>query len=189
VAPAGVRAGLLARIAEQVELQKAGQPALIQMKCNAIIDEEMVDALYRASIAGVPIDLWVRGICALRPGVPGMSETIRVRSVVGRFLEHSRIYAFGTGADDSRGEVWIGSADLMHRNLDRRVEVLVRVTDAAQQGELRDLIGMAMDARISSWWLGPDGTWTRHQLDDSGRPLADIQDLLIRARRGRATEA
>jgi polyphosphate kinase len=189
VAPTSVRAGLIARITEQVELQKAGQPALIQMKCNALIDEEMVDALYRASMAGVPIDLWVRGICALRPGVPGLSETIRVRSVVGRFLEHSRIYAFGTGAGDPTSDVWIGSADLMHRNLDRRVEVLVRVTDAAQQGELRDLVSLAMDSRISSWWLGPDGTWTRHQFDDAGSPLADIQDLMIRARRGRATEA
>ncbi len=189
VAPAGVRVGLIKRITEQVELQKAGQPALIQMKCNALIDEEMVDSLYRASVAGVPIDLWVRGICALRPGVPGLSETIRVRSVVGRFLEHSRIYAFGTGAGDSPGEVWIGSADLMHRNLDRRVEVLVRVADGAQRAELRDLINMAMDAGVSSWWLGPDGTWTRHQFDDSGGRLADIQDLLIRARRGRATEA
>jgi len=189
VAPAGVRAGLLKRIAEQVELQTSGEPALIQMKCNALIDEEMVDALYRASMAGVPIDLWVRGICALRPGMRGLSNTIRVRSVVGRFLEHSRIYAFGTGAGDSPGEVWIGSADLMHRNLDRRVEVLVRVTDAAPRGELRDLISLAMDTRISSWWLGSDGTWTRHEFDDSGGRLADIQDLLIRARRARPPEA
>ncbi|MBO0825766.1 MAG: polyphosphate kinase 1, partial [Actinobacteria bacterium] len=189
VAPTGLRSGLIAGITEQVELQQAGRPALIQMKCNALIDEDMIDALYRASMAGVPIDLWVRGICALRPGVPGLSETIRVRSVVGRFLEHSRIYAFGTGADDSPGEVWIGSADLMHRNLDRRVEVIVRVTDAGQRGELRDLISMAMDPRIASWWLGPDGSWSRHQFDDSGGPLADIQDLLIRSRRGRATEA
>jgi polyphosphate kinase len=139
-------------------------------------------------MAGVPIDLWIRGICAIRPGVPGLSETIRVRSVVGRFLEHSRIYAFGTGSGDSAGEVWIGSADLMHRNLDRRVEVLVRVRDEAQRAELRQLISLAMDARISSWWLSADGTWTRHQFDESGAPLADIQDLLIRSRRGRGTE-
>jgi polyphosphate kinase len=158
------------------------------MKCNAIIDEEMIDTLYRASMAGVPIDLWVRGICAIRPGVPGLSETIRVRSVVGRFLEHSRIYGFGTGSGDSPGEVWIGSADLMHRNLDRRVEVLVRVRDQAQRTELRQLISLAMDARISSWWLASDGSWTRHQFDESGAPLADIQDLLIRSRRGRGTE-
>jgi polyphosphate kinase len=121
--------------------------------------------------------------------MPGLSETIRVRSVVGRFLEHSRIYAFGTGAGGSPGEVWIGSADLMHRNLDRRVETLVQVNNGAQRAELRNLISMAMDERISSWWLGPDGTWTRHQFDDSGVRLADIQDLLIRARRARATEA
>ncbi len=189
VAPAGVRAGLIERIEEQVALQRAGQPALIQMKCNAIIDEEIVDALYRASMAGVPIDLWIRGICAIRPGVRGLSETVRVRSVVGRFLEHSRIYAFGTGSSDSPGEVWIGSADLMHRNLDRRVEVLVRVTDEGQRTELRQLLNMAMDERISSWWLRPDGAWTRHQFDDSGAPLADIQDLLIRSRRGRGAEA
>ncbi len=189
VAPTGVRAGLIERIGEQVGLQRAGQPALIQMKCNAIIDEEIIDALYRASMAGVPIDLWIRGICALRPGVPGLSDTIRVRSVVGRFLEHSRIYSFGRGASDSPGEVWIGSADLMHRNLDRRVEVLVRVADEAQQAELRQLLSLAMDARIASWWLHPDGGWTRHQFDESGAPLADVQDLLIRSRRGRGTEA
>ncbi|MGB6458258.1 MAG: RNA degradosome polyphosphate kinase [Streptosporangiaceae bacterium] len=189
VAPAGVRSGLIERIEEQVALHRSGRPALIQMKCNAIIDEETIDALYRASMAGVPIDLWIRGICAIRPGVPGLSETIRVRSVVGRFLEHSRIYAFGTGADDSPGEVWMGSADLMHRNLDRRVEVLVRVSDEAQRAELRRLVSLVMDARISSWWLHPDGSWTRHQFDESGAPLSDIQDLLIRSRRGRGTEA
>jgi polyphosphate kinase len=189
VAPAGVRTGLIERIEEQVGLHRDGLPALIQMKCNAIIDEEVIDALYRASIAGVPIDLWIRGICAIRPGVPGLSETIRVRSVVGRFLEHSRIYSFGTAAGDLPGEAWIGSADLMHRNLDRRVEVLVRVTDETQRAALRQLISMAMDERISSWWLQSDGTWTRHQFDESGAPLADIQDLLIRSRRGRATEA
>ncbi len=189
VAPAGVRSGLIERIEEQVRLRRDGLPALIQMKCNALIDEEVIDALYHASMAGVPIDLWIRGICAIRPGVPGLSETVRVRSVVGRFLEHSRIYAFGTGAGDSPGEVWIGSADLMHRNLDRRVEVLVRVTDEAQRAGLRQLISMAMDERISSWWLQSDGTWARHQFDESGAPLADIQDLLIRSRRGRGTEA
>ena len=186
VAPAGIRTGLIERINAQAELQRDGGQALIQMKCNALIDEAIIDALYRASRAGVPIDLWIRGICAIRPGAPGLSETVRVRSVVGRFLEHSRIYAFGTGAEDSPGEVWIGSADMMHRNLDRRVESLVRVADPAQQAELRQLIELAMDPQISSWWLAADGSWTRHYLDDSGAPLTDIQELLIRTRRGRA---
>jgi polyphosphate kinase len=189
VAPAGIRSGLIAQIEEQVALARVGQPARIQFKCNAIIDEAMVDALYRASQAGVPIDLWVRGICALRPGIEGLSENIRVRSIVGRFLEHSRIYAFGTGADEAPGEVWIGSADLMHRNLDRRVELLVRVTDPAHRSELRGLIDLAMDPRTSSWWLAGDGTWTRHHLDESGAPLNDLQELLIRARPGRTADA
>jgi polyphosphate kinase len=185
VAPAGVRAGLVERIDAQAALARAGEPSRIQMKCNALIDEATIDALYRASMAGVPIDLWIRGICAIRPGVPGLSETMRVRSIVGRFLEHSRIYAFGASSEESPGEVWIGSADMMHRNLDRRVELLVRVTDPAQRTELRQLIDMAMDPRISSWWLGTDGTWTRHHLDADGKPLADLQDLLVKARRGR----
>ncbi len=189
VAPAGVRSGLIERIDQQVDQHRAGQPAKIQVKCNALIDEAMIDALYRASMAGVPIDLWIRGICAIKPGIPGLSETIRVRSVVGRFLEHSRIYAFGTGMAELSGEVWIGSADLMHRNLDRRVELLVRVTDEAQQSELRQLIDLAMDPQIASWWLSADGTWTRHHLDSSGAPLTDIQELLIKTRRGRSPDA
>ena len=185
VAPAGVRTGLIEQIDAQADLCRAGLPAKIQMKCNALIDEAIIDALYRASIAGVPVDLWIRGICAIKPGVTGLSENIRVRSVVGRFLEHSRIYSFGAGTQDSPGEVWIGSADMMHRNLDRRVELLVRVTDAAQRDELRQLIDLAMDPKIASWWLSADGTWTRHHLDESGQPLTDIQEVLIRTRRGR----
>jgi polyphosphate kinase len=159
------------------------------MKCNALIDEEVIDALYRASVEGVPVDLWIRGICALRPGVPGLSDNIRVRSIVGRFLEHSRIYVFGTGTGDSPSEVWIGSADIMHRNLDRRVESLVRVTDHQQQSQLRQLINLAMNPRTASWWLAPDGNWTRHHVDPAGAPLTDLQDLLIRSRRSRSTDA
>jgi polyphosphate kinase len=189
VAPAGLRSGIIRQIDEQVRLAGEGKPASIQMKCNAIIDEALIDALYRASMAGVPIDLWVRGICSLRPGVPGLSETIRVRSVVGRFLEHSRIYAFGADRDNGSDAVWIGSADLMHRNLDRRVELLIRVTDPAQKEELRNLIDLAMDPAVASWWLGPDGTWTRHHLDESGAPLIDLQDRLIRNRQNRSAKA
>ena len=134
----------------------------------------------------MPVDLWVRGICSLRPGLPGLSETIRVRSILGRFLEHSRIYAFGTG-DDPEGKVWIGSADLMHRNLDRRVELLCSVKEPDQQRELRALVDTAMDEATSSWWLSGDGTWTRHHLDADGKPLRDLQEYLL-ARRGHLTD-
>jgi polyphosphate kinase len=189
VAPEGLRPGLLERINEQAERARGGQPARIRMKCNAITDEAIIDSLYCASQAGVPIDLWVRGICALRPGLPGVSETIRVRSVLGRFLEHSRIYAFGTSDDGMPpGEVWLGSADLMHRNLDRRVEALIRVVDPAQRADLTGLVDLAMDDTTASWWLGPDGFWTRHHLDDAGAPLLDIQEYLIQVRQRRTAD-
>src|SRR6266487_4463877 len=187
VAPAALRAGLVERIEQQQARHARGERARIQLKCNSIIDEAVIDALYRASIAGVPVDLWVRGICGLRPQIPGLSETIRVRSVLGRFLEHSRIYAFGHG-DDPDSEVWIGSADLMHRNLDRRVEALVRVKDPAQQAELHALIDLAMDEGTGSWWLDGDGTWTRHHLDPDGNPLRDLQQYLIANRRTRPAD-
>jgi polyphosphate kinase len=188
VAPEGIRSGLVEQIHLQTERARAGQPARIRIKCNAIIDEVIIDSLYRASQAGVPVDLWVRGICGVRPGMPGVSETIRVRSVLGRFLEHSRIYSFGVDDTDTGSGVWIGSADLMHRNLDRRVETLVRIGDPAHRAELRGLIDMAMAETTSSWWLAADGTWTRHHLDASGAPLNDIQEYLIRTRQSRAAD-
>src|SRR5258708_17596807 len=188
VAPTGLRSGLIKRIDEQVRLVREGLPARIQIKCNAIIDEATIDALYQASMAGVPIDLWIRGICSLRPGVPGLSDTIRVRSIVGRFLEHSRIYAFGAGAGGS-DEVWIGSADLMHRNLDRRVELLVRATDPGHKAELRTLIHLTMDPGVASWWLGPDGIWTTHHLHAPATPPTHLQEYLITHRQSRPVEA
>ncbi|MDR0345527.1 MAG: RNA degradosome polyphosphate kinase [Nocardiopsaceae bacterium] len=188
VAPGGLRPGLLERIEGQIARQREGKPARIRLKCNAIIDEEIIDALYRASAAGVPVDLWVRGICSLRPGVPGLSEHIRVRSVLGRFLEHSRIYAFGDD-DDPDSEVWIGSADLMHRNLDRRVEALVLVTDPAHKAELLSLIDLAMDDSTSSWWLSGDGSWIRHHHTPDGEALRDLQRSLIERLRGRALDS
>jgi polyphosphate kinase len=197
VAPESLRAGLVGRIAHQAERKLAGKPARIQFKCNAVIDEVIVDALYRASQAGVPIDLWVRGISAIKPGVPGLSETIRVRSVLGRFLEHSRVYSFGTGesADDGAdtdpdesGEVWLGSPDMMHRNLDRRVEVIVRVGDTGHCQELRRLMDLGMDDGTASWWLDGEGTWTRHNLAPDGERLRDIQFGLIRDRRPRSAD-
>jgi len=160
----------------------------------------VIDALYRASLVGVPIEIWVRGMCALKPGVPGLSDNIAVRSVLGRFLEHSRIYAFGTGEPDPNpqpgedpdagNEVWLGSADMMHRNLDRRVESLVRVADQAHCTRLRELIALGMDRGTSSWWLDGAGTWTRHARDESGAPLLDVQESLIMDKsRGRLPDA
>ena len=187
VAPEELRNGIVSRIEHQAERQQAGQPARIVFKSNALVDEVVIDALYRASQAGVPVDLWIRGICTLRPGIPGLSENIRVRSVLGRFLEHSRIYAFGTG-EDEHSQAWIGSADMMHRNLDRRVELLVLVSDPGHQRRLYEVLDLGMDDATSSWWLNPDGYWTRHSRDEAGRPLREIQLALVRERRVRAAD-
>ncbi|HEY8471287.1 MAG TPA: RNA degradosome polyphosphate kinase [Natronosporangium sp.] len=157
VAPHGIRSGLLERIEAETEKARNGEPALLQFKVNAIVVDQIVDALYRASQAGVQVDLIVRGMCTLRPGVPGLSERIRVRSILGRFLEHSRIYRFGH--DDQTAELWIGSADLMERNLDRRVEALVKVTDPAARAELIEVLNIAMSEESEAFELHPDGTW------------------------------
>ncbi|HEU0257320.1 MAG TPA: RNA degradosome polyphosphate kinase [Microbacteriaceae bacterium] len=187
VAPMHLRRGLLKRIERETINARAGRKAGIGIKVNSIVDEALIDALYEASNAGVPVDLWVRGICGLRPGVPGMSENIRVRSILGRYLEHSRIFSFANSGDP---QVFIGSADLMHRNLDRRVETLVRLTDPGQVTELNELIAHAFDDTIASWVLDAEGDWARHHLDAEGRPLGDLHDELMcqitqRPRKGR----
>jgi polyphosphate kinase len=184
VAPDSVRDGLISRIHREVEHQAEGRPARIRIKANSIVDEAVIDELYRASMAGVQIDLLTRSICALRPGVPGLSETIRVRSVLGRFLEHSRVFWFDNGGAPS---AWIGSADLMHRNLDRRVECLVQLPGQAQVDEVRRLLDLAFDDRTASWWLTSSGEWVRHHVDDSGEPLRDLQESLIARQRRRRT--
>ncbi|WP_353943801.1 RNA degradosome polyphosphate kinase [Streptomyces sp. HUAS MG91] len=185
VAPKSLRTGLITRIEKEVQHHRAGRPAYVRIKVNSMVDEAIIDALYRASQAGVPVDVWVRGICAVRPGVTGLSENIRVRSVLGRFLEHSRVFAFGNAGEP---EVWIGSADMMHRNLDRRIEALVRVEDPAHRAALNRLLETGMSDSTASWHLGPDGNWTRHATDPSdpaGRPLRNVQEMLIDARRRR----
>ena len=187
VAPESLRTGIVDRIDKQAERRRAGQPARIVFKTNALVDEVVIDALYRASQAGVPVDLWVRGICALRPGIPGLSDHIRVRSVLGRFLEHSRVYAFGPAGEED-AQIWIGSADMMHRNLDRRVELLVQVTDPGHQRRICRFLDLGMDDRTSSWWLGPDGYWVRHSRDEAGNPLRDVQETLVRERRVRIAD-
>jgi polyphosphate kinase len=183
VAPHGVRSGIIERIEREVDKAKAGKPALVQVKTNALVDEDVIDALYRASQAGVRIDLVVRGICTLRPQVEGLSENIRVRSILGRFLEHSRVFRFGAGDDDT--EWWIGSADLMHRNLDRRVEALVRVTDADARQQLTRVISLCMSDETSAFELGADGEWRRRVADPDGGPLQNPQESLIRRIVGR----
>ena len=187
VAPRTVRSGLIQRIRREEDAARAGKEAWIKIKVNSIVDEKTIDALYRASQAGVKIDIVERGICALKPGVPGLSENIRVRSILGRFLEHSRIYAFCNADGPQIGEgpasgpeVYIGSADLMHRNLDRRVEALVRVTAPEQIDELIRYVDLQMADSTMSWHMQPDGTYVLHTKDDEGRPLVDSQEHLIR---------
>ena len=173
VSPNGVREGLTERIEREIEFKLEGKPAHISLKMNSLVDEQIIDSLYRASCAGVTIDVLVRGMCALKPGVPGLSENIRVRSVLGRYLEHSRIFSFAGGGDPA---VFIGSADMMHRNLDRRVEALVRLSQADHIREMNALFELAMSDAAATWHLGADGAWTRHQYDDNGQPLIDVQD-------------
>jgi polyphosphate kinase len=179
-APHGIRSGIVERVERQTELARAGVPALVQLKVNSLVDEEVVDALYRASQAGAQVDLIIRGMCTLRPGVPGLSDNIRVRSILGRFLEHSRVFRFGAGPPGDDGtEFWIGSADLMHRNLDRRVEALVRVTDPGASADLDRVLATSMSDDIQSFELTGDGGWTRRTATGD-RPPFHLQDALLR---------
>ncbi|GAA1411634.1 RNA degradosome polyphosphate kinase [Catellatospora coxensis] len=181
VAPHGIRAGIIERIEREAGYAREGRPALVQIKVNSLVDEQVIDALYRASQAGVHIDLLIRGMCALKPGVPGLSDNIRVRSILGRFLEHSRLFRFGNGdvaAGRGRAEFWIGSADMMHRNLDRRVEALIQVTDQPSRVELAELLNVSMSDRIEAFDLNPDGSWTR-LISTSEQPRVDLQASLL----------
>jgi polyphosphate kinase len=177
VAPRHLRKGLLKRIQVEIENARNGLPSGIRLKLNSIVDEAIIDGLYRASQAGVPVQLLVRGICVLKPGVPGLSENITVRSILGRYLEHSRIFAFANNGDP---QVFIGSADMMHRNLDRRIEVLVRLTDPEHIREIDEMLDLAMSENTASWSLAADGHWTRHATTADGQPLQDEQNVLMR---------
>ncbi len=175
VAPHSTRKGIIAAIEREIANHRAGLPAGVRIKVNSIVDEATSDALYRASQAGVGVDLWVRGICSVMPGIPGLSENIRVRSILGRFLEHSRLFWF---ANAGKPLVGIGSSDLMHRNLDRRVEVLVALTHPRHIEQVERLFDLAFDPGTASWWLTGD-TWTQRTQDEAGSPLLDLQDHLI----------
>ncbi len=158
VAPQGLRSGLIERIEREVEHVRAGRPGHIQFKTNHLVDEQTIDALYRASREGVRIQLLVRTFCTIRSGVENLSENITTRSISGRFLEHSRVYYFGNAGSP---EYWIGSADLMHRNLDRRVEVLCEVSDGPARATLRETLDLAFAPETAAWEMQPDGTWAR----------------------------
>lgn len=175
VAPAGIRNGLIDNIEHEIANHRAGLPARIRIKVNSVVDEATIDALYRASNAGVPVDMWVRGICAVRPGVQGLSENLRVRSILGRFLEHSRLFWFENAGNPSVG---IGSSDLMHRNLDRRVETIVSITNPGHIAQIGELFDLAFDDQTVSWRLH-DRAWTQVTTDENGVPLRDIQEFLI----------
>lgn len=178
VSPVGVREGLTELIDQEIAHHRLGKKAHIRFKVNALVDEEIIDALYRASRAGVPVDVLVRGMCALRPGVPGLSENIQVRSILGRYLEHSRVFSFLGGGDP---KVYLGSADMMHRNLDRRVEVLVRLSQAEHVQTMQAMFDLAMSDQISAWKLQSDGTWLRTQFDQEGNHLRDFQDVTMQS--------
>jgi len=175
VAPRTLRSGIIERIDNEINNAKSGKPAGIELKLNSILDEVFVTKLYEASAAGVKIRLLIRGICAVQPGIPGLSENITVKSVLGRFLEHSRIYHFTNAGKD---EYWIGSADLMGRNLDRRVESLIRIDRKEHQQRLQEILDLGLSDQTSSWSLtGTD--WSRKSSDDKGKSRADVHAVLI----------
>lgn len=176
VAPRTLRSGLLERIQQEIDNKKAGKPALIRMKLNSIMDEEFIDLLYKASAAGVEVELVVRGICAIRAGVPGLSENIRVISILGRFLEHSRIFHFANGGDN---ELWIGSADLMHRNLDRRVESMVKINQTDHKRVLMRALDSYLAPTTSSWHMNVSGSWDRVTTSPAGEKLVDLHQQVI----------
>jgi polyphosphate kinase len=176
VAPYGVRRGIIERIEREVAASRDGADARIRLKANALVDEQVIDALYRASQAGVRVEVVVRGICALKPGAPGFSENIAVRSILGRFLEHSRIVHFR-----AIDEFWIGSADMMHRNLDRRVEVMAQVKDPRLKTQLNEVFESALDPATRCWELGPDGAWTASPKE--GQTVRDHQASMMERHR------
>ena len=180
VAPKTLRTGILERIQNEINNHSAGRPSGIRFKLNSLLDEEIIEALYKASAIGVPVKLVVRGICALKAGVPGLSENIVVRSVLGRFLEHTRIYNFVSAGSN---EYWIGSADLMHRNLDRRIESLIRVERMDHKLELDQAMSEDLSDDLSTWHLVEGDKWRRKVSDASGTRLQTPQEVMINRKR------
>jgi polyphosphate kinase len=184
IAPAHLRTGILEEIERTIEAHSPQSPSRIAIKMNSLVDGRCIRALYRASQAGVQVDLNVRGICCLRPGVPGVSDHVRVVSVVGRFLEHSRIYAFQRGDELT---TYIASADLMPRNLDHRVELAAPVESAELRDELIEILDLAFADNQNSWELDAEGGWHRRQPAADEEPLS-LQGELMRRYSERAAE-
>ena len=176
VAPRTLRPGLIEKIDQEIQNAKDGMPSGIQLKLNSLLDEEFVEKLYEASAAGVNVDLLIRGICALKPGVTGLSENIKVRSILGRFLEHSRIFHFTNAGED---EYWIGSADLMGRNLNRRVESLVRIDKKTHKEYLQEILDIGLSDEVASWHLTND-QWLRHTKNTRGESLKNMHSLFAK---------
>jgi polyphosphate kinase len=178
VAPHAMRERLIELVEREARQSSESEPGLIRIKVNNLIDEAIIESLYAASQKGVRVELVIRAICALRPGIPGLSEGIAVRSILGRFLEHSRVFHFRNGGKD---EVYLGSADLMHRNLDRRVETLMRVDDEAARFRLMGLLDLAMSANEGVWTLGANGSWTRMEVAPDQVPIDMQRELMQHA--------
>ena len=176
VAPKSLRKTLIAKIEREIDNANAGKPAQIRLKLNSLLDEQFVSALYKASKAGVKVEIVVRGICALKPGIVGLSENITVRAILGRFLEHSRVYHFHNAGKD---EYWIGSADLMNRNLDRRIETLISIQAQSHKEQINQLLSLYLSPEVKRWQMDSEGLWKRVLLSEANEALMDIQEQLI----------
>jgi polyphosphate kinase len=176
VAPKSLRRSLINKIDREIENAREGKPAHIRFKLNSLLDEQFVSALYRASQAGVKVEIVVRGICALKPGIVGLSENITVRAILGRFLEHSRVYHFHNAGKD---EYWIGSADLMNRNLDRRIETLISIQAQSHKEQINQLLSLYLSPEVKRWQMDSAGLWKRVLPSAANEELMDIQEYLI----------